>query len=866
MTAKPARRTFVVVSHTHWDREWYLPFEAFRVRLVGVMDSLLDLLDGDPEFRHFVLDGQTIPLDDYLEIRPERRADIERLVKAGRLLVGPNYVLPDEFLIGGESWIRNLQVGIRSARAYGGAMMVGYSPDAFGHIAHLPAILRGFGIEAVAIWRGVPRSVKTSEFRWAAPDGSEVLALHFPYGYGMMSALPEDDAGVAGAVRNLRRMLEPLATTSYTLVPNGTDHLPAHTGLSRFIRVANEQLDDAEVVHGAYPMLVDAIKGELDGRLESLPRVEGEFRSSERSHVLAGVLSARMHLKQRYQECEDLLARYAEPLAAWASLLRREDGGDGGSDSALLRHAWRLLLQNAPHDSITGCHVDAVYADVCGRFDRCQQVAGEVLYRSQREIADRVARPGDPSVVVFNPEAGPRTDFCTVRLPLEGGTVPVALVDADGGEEPVQVLERGGRSPLDSRERALAGFVARDVPGFGYKAYRVEYGESSPARRAAAREIANELFRVVAEKDGTLTLHDWRDGAVLRGLNRFVDGGDRGDEYNYCAPKSDRLIDAPATPPRVRVTERGPARWTLEVSQTYALPESLTERRDGRSRRTVECEIVSRVRLYPGVARVDIETDVDNRARDHRLRVHFPSAVRAEHSYAEQHFGVVRREVALPEDDGTWMETPIGTYPQRSFVDVSDGERGLTLANRGLPEYEALTERDGTTTLALTLLRCVGWLSRDDFRTRKGQAGPPLETPGAQMEGRWTFHYSLAPHAGGWEAAFGEAHRFARPLRAVRTERGIGALPPSGALVQIEPDALVLSSLKLADDGDGVVVRAYNISDAAVEGRVRLPGAVSAEAVDLNEESPQPLAVDDDGWVRLTARRNEIISLRFRTG
>jgi mannosylglycerate hydrolase len=196
---------------------------------------------------------------------------------------------------------------------------------------------------------------------------------------------------------------------------------------------------------------------------------------------------------------------------------------------------------------------------------------------------------------------------------------------------------------------------------------------------------------------------------------------------------------------------------------------------------------------------------------------------------------------------------------------VSDGQRGLAVANRGLPEYEALQEADGTVTIALTLLRCVGWLSRTDLRTRRGPAGPSLEAPGAQMLGRWTFHYSLIPHAGGWEASFQEAHRFARPLRAVRTGPGAGGLPPDGSLLEIEPPALVLSSLKTGEDGDGVVVRVYNTSDAPQEGRLcLLPPHAAARMVDLNEES-LGTADESDGWVKLSARPNQILSVEFRT-
>jgi mannosylglycerate hydrolase len=878
MKAEHKTRTFVIVSHTHWDREWYRPFDAFRERLVRMLDGLLDLLDRDPEYRHFVLDGQTIVLDDYLEVRPERRADIQRLVKAGRLLIGPQYVLPDEFLIGGESWVRNLQIGIRSARQFGPVMMVGYSPDAFGHIAHLPAILRGFGIDCVVLWRGVGREATTSEFLWRAPDGSEVLVLHLPLGYGIAPRLPAEPQGLRDLLASLRRQLEPLATSRYVLLPNGTDHSGPQEALPQILRTANELFDDAEFVHGHYPMLIEAVRRDLAG--DGLPQFQGEFRSSQRAHVLAGVLSARMWIKQRYQQCEDLLARYAEPLVAWTHLLRLESGepGKGPSDQALLRRAWKLLLQNAPHDSICGCSIDQVHEEMRPRFDRCQQIAEAVLYRSQRYIADLASRPGATSVVVFNSEGGLRTDFCAVRLPLEdddarSGKLTTSLVDAAGRKAPLQLLEGGPPSPTDARGWVVAGFVAPDVPAHGYRAYRVEYGEGRRKMRGARREIANEFFRVTADPaDGTLTVTDLRTGAVLGGLNRFVDGGDRGDEYTYCPPNNDDLIDRPSRAARIRVTERGPARWTLEVAQTYALPAALADSRDARSPQRAGCRIVSRASLYPRVARIDIETEVDNRARDHRLRVHFPSGVRTDESHAEQHFGVLRRPLAPPEDDGTSLETPVGAYPQKSFVDVSDGQRGLAVANRGLPEYEALREADGTVTIALTLLRCVGWLSRTDLRTRRGPAGPSLEVPGAQMLGRWTFHYSLIPHAGGWETSFQEAHRFARPLKAVRAGPGAGGLPPDGSLLEIEPPALVLSSLKTGEDGHGVVVRVYNMSDVPQEGRLRLlPPHAAARMVDLNEEPCLPAgtalgtADASDGWVKLSARPNQILNVEFRT-
>jgi mannosylglycerate hydrolase len=861
------KRKFIVVSHTHWDREWYLPFEAFRARLLRMFDNLIDLFERDPEFKHFVMDGQTVPLDDYLEIRPDRRATVEKLVRDGRLAAGPNYMLPDEFLIGGEAWVRNLMFGIRSARAYGKVMMVGYSPDAFGHIAHLPAILRGFGIGAVVIWRGVGRDVTQSEFRWASRDGSEVLAVHLPYGYGYMAEVPEDEASLEKMLTNVRAALEPLATTSHVLVPNGTDHLPAHSGLSQVIKTANKLMPDAEVLHGTYEDFVGGLMKELGTRgYEKLPLVVGEFRSSERSNVLAGVLSTRIWLKQRYAQCEDLLSRYAEPLVAWAHLARRAKGDDTqhiASDKGLLRQAWTLLLQNGPHDSVTGCSVDEVYDDVASRFERCEQIAEALIFDAHGVIAGLAAPTGVDSVVVYNPEHGPRTDVAAFRLPVRDGRVPTHVLDEAGTSAPVQAISRGGHSARDNRERVEVAFVAKDVPGFGYKTFRVEYDGEPEAAAPSGNAIENEFFRVTGESDGTLTVEDKRSGRTLRGLNRFEDSGEAGDEYTYNPPENDEFVRDANGSVKVAVTEAGPVRWTLEVSQTYSIPHRLTDDRKSRSKVLVDCAITSRVRLYPGVARVEIETTVDNQSEDHRLRALFPTGIVAANVQSEQHFGVIDRKSGPVEYDESWYETPHSTQSQKTFTDASDGERGFMLANRGLPEYEAIVEKDGTTTLALTLLRCVSWLSREDLRTRRGHAGPGMFTPGAQMIGRWKFEYAIVPHDGGWANAFGEAHRFARPLRSVRLRGGTGKWPLEKSLVAVPNEELIVSTVKPVEEGDAFVVRVYNIADESTAAALRIGEPFkSVHEVNMNEEDERP-AVQQGGAVRLGLSSNQIVTLKF---
>ncbi|MBU0493397.1 MAG: hypothetical protein KKA73_04190 [Chloroflexi bacterium] len=943
--------TLIVVSHTHWDREWYLTFQQFRRKLVRLIDNLLDTLcvDTDPGYRYFMLDGQTIVLEDYLDIRPEREADLRRHIRAGRILVGPWYILPDEFLVSPEATVRNLMLGLRQARSWTDAaqpMDIGYLPDPFGHIAQMPQILRGFGIEAACLWRGVPGDTPASEFRWQAPDGSTVLVLWTPNGYGNAAHLPLDPPALRARVEAIIAGLRPLAATDHLLLMNGTDHQEAQAGLPAALVAAAAELDGVNIVHGTLPQYRDAVLAANP----DLSTVTGELRSGERAPLLPGVLSARAWIKQRNAACETLLERWAEPVTAFAWAL-----GDHEDRRGFVWRAWRYLLENHPHDSICGCSIDQVHDEMRTRFDWCEQIGELMADEGLASVAQRVntAALGDGGApfVVFNPTTGPRNDVVQFEMTLPGPADDLDLLDDAGepvpfeateedtedlltydltanelvgmlgyveggqvmgltiqdlhltvdgpdaylelpmieGGEPDPVLVTEGlariRALIDGGEvetfhiRAYRSvpsfitFVARDVPGIGYRAYRFARGvyEEPPAvwdEEAEAR-IENEYFVVEADPDdGTLIVTDKRTGYVYEGLNGFLDEGDAGDEYNYCPPSEDRFVDVPAEPPSI-ATYRDAAGQSLVIEMVYDLPVSLTEDRQSRADETVPCRIETEVALWAGVRRIDVSTTVDNQARDHRLRVHFPAGIHADTSWADGHFCAVERPVDLPTDTADWVEQPIGTHPQRAWCDVGDGAqsaRGLMIANRGLYEYEAFNDEDDETVLVLTLLRCVGWLSRADIAARPGHAGPGLPTPGAQSIGEHSFDYSIIPHAGTWSQAEPEARAFAAPLRAVPAVSQDGPLPVVGHLLEIEPAALVASAVKRSEDGQALVVRLVNNSAEALKGRVRLgvPCQRNVQRVNLDEDATDlPLLADADGWVSLAARAWEIITLRF---
>src|SRR6266700_1135727 len=866
------------------------------MRLVRTVDKLLDILDHDDKFSYFMLDGQTIVLDDYLEVRPEQEEHLKRYTRAGRVLVGPWYLQPDEFLVSGESLVRNLQIGLQRAAEFGEPMRVGYVPDCFGHIAQLPQILRGFDIDSAIFWRGVGAEAHKSEFYWAAPDGTSILVVHLAdaRGYSNASIMPLVLEEFVTRVELLTASLLGKGTTSTLLFMNGSDHQDPQDGLPAVITAANTLLAHIDPEHekliasfagqngnipqydsihlriGTLPQYVAVVREHIasqQGTASPLQTLSGEMRSSQYAHLLPAVLSTRMWIKQQNTLTEHLLERWKQELGSM-SVAREElaatlalSGVTAPGQFIHLAHETIKVMLNRPDDPLVITHVHVTdHTDAPGvvHIEVIVAPRGQVVSSEQELLA------AEQQVLAFLN----REDIVTLQF---------SLVE---------------------QVRETIDFVATDLPAYGLKTYwlypRGIKGEKRPepvttlagqqAGETTPRSfIENVFFRVeVNVEDGTLTVTDKQTAAVFTGLNRFVDDGDVGDLYTYCPPEHDLIISKPVEPPRIELVSAGPVHAMLRIRGRWSLPTTCAPGRAERSSRTTVCTMTSEVSLFPGVRRIDIHTSVENAVKDHRLRVIFPVPYNVKSASAEGTFEVRSRPVTSlrPADVAEWIEAPVNTFPQKRFVDVSNGTLGLGVLNRGLPEYEVV--RDGPTVapgqvaVALTLLRCVEWLSRGDLATRQGHAGPMEYTPEAQCQGHHEFDYALVPHSGEWQAEHAlvlrEAQAFNTPVRAVVTGQHPGRHLSRAALVEVEPPELVVSAIKRGNAGEGLVVRVYNPLDHAVEASLR-PGIAATRAfvTNLHEEQREQLfwsGEGDEGHVsepvHVGMRAGEILTILFQ--
>ncbi len=887
-----APRVAVVVPHTHWDREWYAPFETMRFHLVRFLDELIDTLEAEPDLPVFLLDGQSAILDDYLEIRIGQRSRVQALVAAGRLRPGPFYVQPDELLVSGESIVRNLLLGCQTAKRYGRVMREGYLPDTFGHVHQLPQILRGFDIETFYAMRGFaddPESVG-SEFHWQAPDGSTVMVSWLTESYSNAGVLSADadvmplHHGALVRYDSLHELVQRMAhrtRTGVLLLLNGGDHLRVQQDVPSMVKGLRSGTD-LELRMGGLEEYHELMLGHFPQRT-----ISGELRHGRRHDVFDGIGSTRTPLKAVNERAEALLGGVAERVAAVAEQM----GGPRSGDS--LRYAWRELIKNHAHDSICGCSVDEVHEDMIHRYDSVTRVSEAVLDDALQFIAHRVATPQDGvvPVVVLNPSGHTRSALIGVDVvpdlaaPLgirrfgwiqELGVdlAEYVLLDPEGAEIAFQVTHPGQVrvvDALDRRKEVIADrvhFLATDVPGLSTTVYRLlPRDQAAPPVRAApggstirtANGLRNALLEVAVAPTGQLRMHDLRTGRTFTGLLEFLDDGDAGDEYSFGPLPEEFAVSSLTADWTVRA---GTAGDTLSATATMSVPRELAADRRTRSTATALLALELTVRLAPSSDRVDVEVTVDNTALDHRIRLRFPTGTGQGRSHSESAYGLMERDAAPSPEPEQWREAPSGVYAMRRFVTVQDQQAGLQILTEGLHEHSC--SADGT--VDVTLLRSVGWLARTDHPLRTHKIGPMVPTPAAQCLGTHTFRIGLRPFSP--IAPTGELYRaaeeFSVPLVA-RSVQGVRVGPqrrgegsdggghgePAAMSVPlglaIEPADAVLSAVKTAEDDTGVIVRVFNAGSEPITARLSF-AVDSLQAWQCNlEEQPTGLrlAVDN---------------------
>jgi len=850
-----------IISHTHWDREWYQAFQGFRKRLVYMMDELLDVMEADPNYQYFHLDGQTIMLEDYLQIRPENEARLRKLVQEGRIMIGPWYVMPDEFLVSGESLARNLQRGFAISAEYDvEPMRIGYVTDIFGHNSQFPQILNHFGIDSALLYRGIGDYEKDT-FEWEGADGSRVLAMKMDrersysnFYFALRRPFEGREYELDELAERLQQLLDfsqPLAVSEHLLMMDGVDHCEIEPRLPELISAIQERfpqlairqgrLEDYVAAQRAANLQLDTIKGEL---------YEVAFRGIN-NQVLKNVLSSMVHLKQMNNACETLLTRWTEPFEQIASLIRPQ------RTAGFMAEAWKYLLQNHPHDSICGCSITRVHQDNEYRFRQTEDIGSDLLGQYVQQIVDAIdtQQLGTPqALVLFNASQVSHDGIVQAELEFPAGSQGIfKLQDSSGEEIPYQLLHvRKNATRKVVAFRKLIEFVQKDVytiafhariPALGYVAYGYEEFRNvypsqgdysfpeyySPIRYSGTMQIGHRIWdngciRVTIERDGTLCVKHHASGKEYNDLLLFEDAADVGDGWNYRKPVRDSKVLSLGSDASFSVEYEGPFAVQWKITHELLVPARIHPNGLERAEAMERMKIVTLVTMKKDSTVLEFKTTIDNHIADHRVRVLFPTYLQAERFYATTPFYFQEREVARPQRD-RHTEVDTGVYPNQGAVLVRDQHSGVALYNKGL--YEVEVTEDASRTIALTLFRSF----RNEVARDEGEMSFMFRS--MAFEFALDFRESTDPlgdivTAGeGWRSGL---HMLCKGAHG-------GQWPElQQSFLNVDIPGAILSAWKSGADGMSIV-RLYNCTDQPISGTVELMHApVEVLRLNLNEE------------------------------
>lgn len=835
-----------VIPHSHWDREWYFTTSRSKVYLMKDLQDVLDTLEEQPAMR-FMLDGQASLLDDYLAWRPQDAGRISGLAKKGQLVTGPWYTQTDQMVISAESIVRNLMYGIRRCREFGPVMMVGYVPDSFGQAGNMPQIYRSFGMDSTVFWRGVcDDMVQCTDFEWEGDDGSRVLAAQIPFGYYIGGNIPEEEPASGEFWK--RECLEKMGhgATDNVCFPNGFDQAPVRKNLVELVEKRQEA--DPENIY-----VISTVQDYLQDVRNAHPELElvkGELLMAKHSRIHKSIFSSRSDLKAENTAVQNFVANVLEPVLVISASLGNE------YPKKAVEAIWKLLFENAAHDSIGSCIADTVNEDVHMRNKQALETAMALAELHERLIATGIK--GDKNQLSWTlinplPEKRKGVRVFTTYVPSDSfGIVnekgePVAYTILSMRDLTEYVLNQTiVLNPSDQPHRPEKVFeaviaVEYEVPALGYVQYRIAENSSGTALKKTDC-LENGFYRITVNADGSLDVLEKKTGRLYRNQAILEENGDDGDSFNYSPPRQDMVIRSTGCQAAVRI-ESSPLVSRAVISLEMKIPGNLEQRAAGVADTALPVTLT--VTLKEGDPVIGFEAKIENRGLSHRLCVLFDAQMQSAFNFADQQFGSIRRpnryekEMAWYRRDAdgktemaagqpvnwaqssAWQEPPVPIEPCQSYAALSEDGRTVAVFPQGVREYEILDD----SVIRLTLFRTYGFMGRENLLYRPGRASGEsiIETPDAQLLQSMTYTFGAAFIPADLNSArlsqmakdFNspvEVYEYARFLNGrlifsqMETE---GCQAPVHSLFETDGN-LTVSAVKQAEDGSGIVLRLYN--------------------------------------------------------
>lgn len=840
-----------VVAHTHWDREWYFSDNEAFIQFSYHMDEVIYALENN-ELDYYYLDGQLSILDDYLKVYPEKEAKVRELVELNKLFIGPWYTQMDEFVVAGESVVKNLQIGINMSERLGGHTSLGYLPDSFGQGKDMPKIYNGFGIEDAVFWRGMPNeATKSREFYWTAEDGSKVLTINIRNGYYAGVALVE------GEVYQKKAMLDLVSqdnATDIVTLPVGGDQRAVDRNLKKIIQEVNKQYGaEYQIEESNYPHIFKLLRE----KAVDLPTVQGEFMSGSVSKIHRSIYSSRYDLKKLNDTIENRLIFQLEPLMLMADDLgipfKRE----------LLDYIWKLLLKNHAHDSIGGCNTDKTNEMILARYKEADQLSYSTIDYLVRKISESIEGIRENDLVLFNTLPYTRTDTQIVEVSTK--LEKVKLFDEKHKELEMQILSTEKvyagevRRSADDYDESKYYYIhkislAKEIPPLSYVIVTVqeqtEVNEELETADFKKTMIENENYKIVFA-NGNFSITAKEQGQTYENCLLIEESGDEGDTYDYSPAYHDQVHHLLFDSSDVAV-QTGPLFSEMIVKGKWQVPKDLEDRKAQQVNAVIDYTFA--VTLKNDSKRIDMKLTVDNQAKDHRMRLIVKTPVKTEVSYADTLFGIVERENQDPHIHDWkvlgWKEEPTEIYPMIHYSNIHDLSTSWTVMSKGIKEYQVIDSD-----LYITLFRGIGFLGRPELLRRPGDASGNqyryIPTPDSQLLGTLEMDLSLVI-ADIFDPVMGQKeyqvysvtcpyyqiqtlNRFTNPIQYFQSNK-VDQLHELKEYINLSNSNLVFSALELSRDEQWINLRLYNpslIETVAAE-KITLPTESTVRFVNLN--------------------------------